>query len=569
MNQLLSLKNRKVYYWFCWMSIVLIVKSCTSILDREKINIFTDMTEKLAVEFHHEPGNDGEYHMSESIGSGVAIFDSNNDGLVDIYFLNGSIQNERSNKRVQYTNKLFVQNDKNTFENRTEYSGLGSSQFSMGVAIGDINNDGYQDVYCSNVGSDQLFLNNGDGTFSDISKTAGINNSEWSCSAIFLDYNQDQYLDIFVTNYLRYDSSQFCTDRAGRQDYCGPKSYTGISDVLYKNNGNNTFANVSDNSNIAEFIGKGLGVIANDFNSDGLDDIYVANDGEANYLWINQGDGTFLDKAVPMGVAFNMMGIPEAGMGLAIGDVDGDTNMDLFVSHLRGETNTLYIKTEWGFQDMTDQYKLNRDNISLTGFGTGFIDYDNDADLDLIIANGRVTRGHLHQNDPNPDFWDFYAEPNILYNYDKQVGFVTNRFNCGDFCEQINNSKGLAVGDINNDGKIDVVVNNAGGPGKIYLNTSPIRHNWLIVDAINPENNRRDIGGEITVYTELYKITKLIAYGSSFLSSNDPRIHFGLGSGSMVENIIVKWSDGLEEEFGEFDINQYIRVEKLTGAILQ
>ena len=569
MNQLISLKTRKVYHLLFWLGIVLMVNACTSILDREKINIFTDMTKILMVDFHHEPSNVGEYHMPESIGSGVAIFDSNNDGLVDIYFLNGSNQKDGLNNKVLSTNELFVQTNKNIFENKTDYSGLGSTQFSMGVAIGDINNDGYQDVYCSNVGSDQLFLNNGDGTFLDISQAAGIKNSEWGCSSIFLDYNQDGYLDIFVTNYLRYDSLQICTDRAGRQDYCGPKSHRGIPDVLYKNKGDNTFSNVSDFSNIGKLNGKGLGVVANDFNSDGFLDIYVANDGEANYLWINQGDGTFLNKAVAMGVAFNMIGMPEAGMGLAIGDVNNDTNMDLFVTHLRGETNTLYIKTEWGFQDMTDQYKLNRDNISLTGFGTGFIDYDNDADLDLIIANGRVTRGHLHQKDLNPDFWDFYAEPNILYNYDKQVGFVTNMFNCGDFCEQINNTRGLAAGDINNDGKIDIVVNNAGGPGKIYLNTSPIRHNWLIVDAINPENNRRDIGGEITVFTELYKITKLIAYGSSFLSSNDPRIHFGLGSSSMVENIIVKWSDGLEEEFGEFDINQYIRVEKLTGAILQ
>ena len=568
MNQLLILKPRKTYYWFFWFSIVFMFESCTRDLNREKIDIFTDMTERLAVKFQHEPGNDGEYHMSESIGSGVAIFDSNNDGLMDIYFLNGPGRQESSSKNVRRTNELFVQKNKNTFENRTEYSGLGSSQFSMGVAVGDIDNDGYQDVYCSNLGPDQLFLNNGDGTFSNITQAAGINNLKWGCSSIFLDYNNDQYLDIFVTNYLRYDSSQFCTDRAGRQDYCGPKSYEGIPDVLYKNNGDNTFTNVSDYSNIGRLSGKGLGVVANDFNSDGFPDIYVANDGEANYLWINQGDGRFINKAVAMGAAFNMSGIPEAGMGLAIGDVNNDTNMDLFVTHLRGETNTLYIKTEWGFQDMTDQYKLNRDNISFTGFGTGFIDYDNDADLDLVIANGRVTRGHLH-NDTNPDFWDFYAEPNILYNYDKQAGFVTNRFDCGDFCEQINNSKGLATGDINDDGKIDIVVNNAGGPGKIYLNTTLTRNNWLIVDAINPENNRRDIGGEITVYTNSHKITKLVAYGSSFLSSNDARVHFGLGTDSMIKKITVKWSDGLEENFGEFDINRHIRLEKLTGSMRQ
>tara|TARA_A100001037_G_scaffold306274_1_gene350345 strand:- start:4119 stop:5822 length:1704 start_codon:yes stop_codon:yes gene_type:complete len=564
MNQLITFKNRKNLSFLFSFIILLVVGSCTIELDRNNINIFTDMTERLAVEFNHDPGNTGEYHMSESIGSGVAIFDINNDGLMDIYFLNGpGLEN---NNNIQPTNELYVQNDKNIFENKTNYSGLGSTRFSMGTAVGDINNDGYQDIYCSNLGSDQLFLNNGDGTFSDISKTAGINNSEWGSSVIFLDYNNDKYLDIFITNYLVYDSSQFCTDRAGRQDYCGPKSYEGIPDVLYKNNGDNTFTNISNYSNIGKISGKGLGVVANDFNSDGLPDIYVANDGEANYLWINQGNGTFINNAVPMGAAFNMFGLPEAGMGIAIGDVNGDANMDLFVTHLRGETNTLYIKTEWGFQDMTDQYKLNRDNISFTGFGTGFIDYDNDADLDLIIANGGVTRGHLHQNYSNPIFWDFYAEPNLLYAYDQETHFVTNKLNCGDFCKEINNSKGLAIGDINNDGKVDVVINNAGGPGKIYINTTPSSNNWLLVETFNTDINRRDIGAEITVYTISHKIKKLVAFGSSFLSSNDTRIHFGLGTDSRVENIMVKWSDGLEEDFGEFDVNQYLRLEKLSGS---
>ena len=253
-------------------------------------------------------------------------------------------------------------------------------------------------------------------------------------------------------------------------------------------------------------------------------------------------------------------------MGIAIGDVNGDANMDLFVTHLRGETNTLYVKTEWGFQDMTDQYKLNRDNISFTGFGTGFIDYDNDTDLDLIIANGGVTRGHLHQDYSNPVFWDFYAEPNLLYDYDKETHFLINKINCGDFCTEINNSKGLATGDINNDGKIDVVINNAGGPGKIYINTTPMTNNWLLVETFNTEINRQDIGAEITVYTASHKITKLVAFGSSFLSSNDTRIHFGLGTDSKIKNIMVKWPDGLEEDFGEFDVNQYLRLKKLSGS---
>ena len=551
-------KILKITHWTWFFCNVLFFLSCGKIKDSLRADIFSDMTTKLKIEFHHEAGNNDEYHMPESIGSGVAIFDSNNDGLVDIYFLNGY----KHKKNTLSSNELFVQTNENTFENKTDESGLGSTQYSMGVAIGDINNDGYQDVYCSNVGSDQLFLNNGNGTFSDISTAAGIKNQEWGCSVIFFDYNQDAYLDIFVTNYLNYDSLQFCTDRAGRQDYCGPKSYIGVPDILYKNMGDNTFTNVSDYSNISNLNGKGLGVVSNDFNSDGLADIYVANDGEANFLWTNQGNGKFIENAVAMGAAFNMVGAAEAGMGLAIGDVNADKNMDLFVTHLRGETNTLYIKTDWGFEDMTDQYSLNRDNISLTGFGTSFIDYDNDTDLDLIVANGRVTRGFLLQENPNPGYWDFFAEPNLLYSYHKKYGFTAVWSDCGDICQQMNNSRGLASGDINNDGKIDIVVNNTGGLGKIYINTIPVNHSWLIIDAINPEYNRQDIGANVTVYTELHEITKPVISGSSFLSSNDIRLHFGLGDASIVQNVKVRWADGIEEDFGTFKVNQQVKLEK-------
>jgi len=528
------------------------------------------MTLKYEIDFQHQPGNNNKYYMPESIGSGVAIFDSDNDGLVDIYFLNGYYRSGNRYNQKKSANQLFVQTIENTFVNRTQLSGLGSTEYSMGVAVGDINNDGYPEVYCSNVGSDQLFINHGDGTFTDITESAGIDNLNWGCSTIFLDYNQDGYLDIFVTNYLNYDSLQFCTDRAGRRDYCGPGSFKGIPDVLYKNNGDNTFTDVSTFSNIGAASGRGLGVVSDDFNTDNLADIYVANDGEANHLWINQGDGTFLDKALHLGAAFNMSGMPEAGMGIAIGDVDGDSDMDLFVSHLRGETNTLYVNHGLlGFQDMTDHYNLHKENIHYTGFGTSFIDYDNDADIDLLIANGRVTRGTLLFDNSDPGYWDYYAEPNLLYDYKDHYGYIINQTTCGDFCNAMNNSRGLAVGDVNNDGKIDIVVNNEGGKGKIYLNTIDNENNWLIVDVIDPKKNRHDIGSKVTLHAGGKKYTRLVGNGSSFLSSNDLSIHFGLGKEVRVDRIAVKWLDGTEENFKDIKVNKKIVLEKYSGTINQ
>ncbi|RME29286.1 MAG: VCBS repeat-containing protein, partial [Candidatus Zixiibacteriota bacterium] len=316
--------------------------------------IFPDITARVGLRFVHNPGVDGSYYMPESIGSGGAFLDYDNDGDLDIYLINGNWHGEQAASRPPLRNRLFRQEARGTFVDVTEASGLGDTGYGMGVAVGDIDNDGDVDVYITNVGPDKLYRNNGDGTFTDISATAGIANPEWGCSAVFFDYDLDGFLDIYVTNYVAYDPTVVCTDRAGRPDYCGPGGFDGTPDVLYHNNGDGTFTDVSVASGIAAGASKGLGVVSADFNEDGYPDLYVANDGEPNHLWINRKNGTFVDRAPELGAAVNEMGQAEAGMGIALGDINGDLYPDLFVTHLRTETNTLYRSLGGrGFADET------------------------------------------------------------------------------------------------------------------------------------------------------------------------------------------------------------------------
>lgn len=320
---------------------------------------FTDITDDVKLSFVHDAGVDSSYFMPESIGSGGAFLDYNNDGYRDIYLVNGSRHEEKNLDDELLKNRLFRQERDGTFVDVTETSGLGDTGYGMGVAVGDIDNDGDVDIYVTNYGPDALYQNDGNGTFREISKAAGISNPHWGCSVIFLDYNLDSYLDIYVTNYIVFDTTVVCTDRGGRPDYCGPAGFPGVADVLYRNNANGTFTNVSIESGIAKVASKGLGVVSADFDGDLYPDIYVANDGEPNNLWINHHDGTFQDQALVLGAAVNELERAEASMGIALADIDNDTDWDLFITHLRGESNTLYRNAaDFGFLDRTSPLGL-------------------------------------------------------------------------------------------------------------------------------------------------------------------------------------------------------------------
>lgn len=527
---------------------------------REDSSAFTDVTADVGLHFMQNPGVDGSYFMPESIGSGAALFDYDSDGDLDIYFVNGAWHGPRDGQQPPLQNRLFEQQSDGTFVDVTAQSGLGDGGYGMGVAVGDIDNDGDPDVYVTNYGPDALYRNNGDGTFLEITTAAGIDNPAWGCSALFFDYDRDGWLDLFVTNYIEYDSSAVCTDFGGRRDYCGPTHFPGAPDRLYRNNGDGSFSDVSMHSGIGAVASVSLGVVSADFDGDTWPDVFVANDGRENQLWLNNRDGTFRDEAAARGIAVNNEGYREAGMGIALGDVDGDLDLDVFLTHLRTETNTLYLNDGRAhFRDVTLAAGLAGPSLPYTGFGTGFFDFDHDGDLDLAVANGRVTRGpRLTVSEP-PGFWDDYAEPNLFFENLGNTLFRESSARAGAFCrEHVANSRGMAFGDLDNDGDVDLLLVNVGGLARLFRNDAPKKGNWLRVRALLADVPRDAIGAEMIIFTGTRRRMHLVAPGYSFLSSNDPRVHFGLGQEQRVDSIQVKWPDGRLEMFPGSEANREV-----------
>lgn len=558
-------------YRFVWAFVLLsFLSGCQSRTNNPKSEpsspaLFTDVTGRSGLHFVHDPAVDGTYFMPESIGSGGAFLDYDNDGDLDILLLNGA---RRGDTGPPLNSRLFRQEPASKFQDVTESSGLINTGYGMGVAVGDLDNDGDVDVYITNYQEDVLFRNNANGTFTNITKEAGITNSNWGTSAVFFDYNRDGYLDLYVATYVKFDPALTCTDRAGRQDYCGPASYRGLPDVLYRNNGNGTFTDVSVESGITASPGKGLGVVSADFNRDLYPDLYVANDQEPNFLWINKKNGKFEEQATLWGSAVNALGQAEAGMGIALGDADNDDNFDLFITHLRNETNTFYRNNgDSGFQDDTAASGLGGPSLPYTGWGTGFFDYDHDGDLDLALVNGRVTRGPLLTAHNPPSYWDHYAEPNMLFENTGDGRFRNVSEKTGKFSSEIENSRTLAFGDVDNDGDVDLLVTNEGGPARLYYNDVPKRGHWLMIRALNPALHRDAIDARVTVFASGKKWNRLINPGYSFLTTNDPRAHFGLGTANAIDKIVVQWPDGALESFPPPAVDRFVTLMKGKGKI--
>ncbi|MCH8344799.1 MAG: CRTAC1 family protein [Planctomycetes bacterium] len=531
---------------------------------------FTEITTAVGLDFVHETGATGELYMPEVIGPGAALFDFDNDGDLDIYLINGNHGLPDAVVEQIPTNRLYRQDPDGRFVDVTAESGLGDGGYGMGVAIGDIDNDGDADVYVTNYGPDRLYQNRGDGTFEDITESAGIDVPGWSCSAVFLDYDRDGFLDLYVTQYVEFDPLLRCFDEAGRRDYCGPKSFPPIHDVLLHNNGSSGgpgFTDVSEQAGVASVAAAGLGVVCEDLNDDGWIDVYVANDAYPNHLWLNQRDGTFREAALMMGAAYNMHGQSEAGMGVVAADFDNDSRFDLFVTHLRVETNTHYrnLGRGLGFDDVTGETGLAASSMEYTGFGTAALDVELDGDLDLVVANGRVNRV-----DPLPDSsldppWDLLAEPNLFYLNDGRGRFELIERPVASLCGLIEITRGLAIGDIDSDGDLDILISNVQGPARLYRNTSPRNGHWLVVRATDLGLRRDAIGARVTVFCDGRPLVRTITRGFGYLSSSDPRAHFGLGDVDRVDRIEVRWPDGARETFPATDVDRIVQVTRGTG----
>ena len=526
---------------------------------------FKDITLESGLDFVHETGATGALLFPEIMASGAALFDYDNDGDLDIYLTNGARAFDRS--RADLTNKLYRQAPDGRFSDVTAESGLGDIGYGMGVAIGDIDNDGDADVYCTNYGPDRLYRNRGDGTFEDATASAGIQVDGWGGSAVFFDYDRDGFLDLFVTRYVQGDPAKFCFDSAGRRDYCGPKSFVPAHDILLHNNGDGTFSDVTDQAGISALEANGLGVISEDFNLDGWPDLYVANDATPNHLWVNQKDGTFRDDALMLGVAYNMHGQPEAGMGVLAADFDNDLDFDLFMTHLQNESNTLYLNLGWdrGFDDASTSKGLASSSVPYTGFGTVALDVELDGDLDLFVANGRVVVSKSLGGAQLQSSWHMLAEPNLFYLNRGDGSFALSGAETASLCEPLEIGRGLAVGDIDRDGDLDILLSNLQGPARLYRNEAPRQGHWITVRAIDPRLKRDAIGAVVTVSAGGRKQMRSISRGYSYLSSSEPRAHFGLGRTEQIDYIDVRWPDGLLERFTVQKADRAVTLLRGTG----
>jgi hypothetical protein len=507
-----------------------------------------------------------DYAMPESMGTGCALLDHDGDGDLDLYVVDGFREDDGTRRTPRGADRLFRRESDGRYTDVTAASGAGEPGYGMGVAIGDYDNDGDVDLFVTNWGPDALYRNEGDGTFTDVTARAGIADDDWSCSAGFFDYDEDGFLDLFVSTYLDYPDGARSADAAGRPEYASPEAFPGAADVLYRNGGDGTFTDVSSAAGIA-VPGRGLGVTTIDLDGDWRLDVYVANDGERNAAWINQGDGTFVDRAAAMGLAVNAFGLPEASMGIAVGDVDDNGLLDMLVTNLVGETNTLYLQVSPGaYEDRTLDAGLAAPSVSFTGFGTDFGDLDLDGDLDLVVANGRVIRRPPLPGALGGPHWAAYAEPNQLLLNDGAGFFTEAAERAGPLAALIETSRGLALDDLDGDGDLDAVVINGSGTVRVHRNVAERGGTWLLVRAVDPALRRDAIGATVEVRAGRRSWRRVIGVARSYLCAYGLRAHFGLGPIAAYDAIDVTWPGGARERFPGGAANRAIELRRGAGA---
>ncbi len=528
---------------------------------------FYDDIEESGIEFVHTDGSSGRHYIVETVTAGMGVFDYDNDGDLDLYFVNGAALPGREFDTPP-TNELYRNEGNNVFVNVTEEAGVGDASYGMGCVMGDYDNDGYMDIYCSNFGKDKLYRNQGDGTFTDVTEEAGLGDSRLGAGACFGDYNADGYLDLFVANYLEFplDQPSPCS-RMGVPMYCDPSTfdmYEPYKASFYINNGDGTFTDFTEESGIGSFAGRGMGVASTDYDNDGDTDIYVANDVDLNFLYANHGDGTFEEVGLFAGIAYDRHGHEQGSMGCDFGDYNGDGWFDLIVTSYQHQQNTLYRNNQDGsFEDVTISAGVLEGSLKYVSWSTFFFDYDNDADMDLFIANG-----HLQDRIEEIDESTTYLEPNQLFRNNGDGSFEDVSEESGPGFEVLQSTRGGGIGDLDNDGDVDIVLSNSRARPTLLINEGPGDRHWINIKLQGVKSNRDGIGARVEVDAGGKTQVNEVRAGSGYQSHYDVRLHFGLDEAAMIDEIRVDWVGAERDTFRDVRADQFILLKEGADEVV-
>jgi hypothetical protein len=526
---------------------------------------FSDVSEQAGIAFKHISTPEKRY-IVESMSGGVALIDYDNDGYLDIYFVN-SLTVDLAKSKGKTRSALYRNKGDGTFTDVTDKAGVGDIGWGMGVAVGDYNNDGFDDIYVTCVGPNHLLKNNGDGTFKDVTDKAGVSDPRWSTGASFVDYDNDGWLDLFVSNYVAFDFNnlpEFGKDKTcqfkGIAVQCGPRGLPGDGDSLFHNNGDGTFTDVTKKAGVSDPNGYyGMGVISSDFDEDGLIDIFVANDSTPNFLYKNNGNGTFKEIGFVSGTALNEAGAAQGCMGVTVADYNHDGHLDLFITNFDDDYNTLYRNDGRNFfSDSSYEAKVAAVSLPYVGWGTKFFDYDNDGWVDLFVANGHVY----------PQIKTF-NQRNFVHHNNRDGTFTEVGEQMGPPFLEKHSARGAAFGDIDNDGDVDIVVSNLGANAQLLRNDGGNLNNFVLVKTVGVKSNRDGIGARVKVVSGDLTQKDEVRSGDSYISQSDLRLHFGLEKRTKIDLIEVTWPSGTIDRVTNTKVNRLFTIKEGQGVIAE
>ena len=529
------------------------------------VPLFHDITAEAGVTFLHHSAPDKRY-IVESMSGGVALLDFDNDGLIDMYFVD-SLTVDTAKRPSAARSALYRNLGTGKFEDVTDKAGVGHPGWGMGVCTADVDGDGWEDIYVTTLGRNRLYRNNHNGTFTDIAEQTGVAGGGWSAGCGFADFDRDGHLDLFVSRYVRIDLDhlpEFGKDKTceyrGVAVQCGPRGLPGESDLLFHNDGKGHFTDVSEKAGVSDARGYfGLGIAWFDYNGDGWPDLYVANDATPNYLYRNNKDGTFTDVALAMGVAVSDDGADQGSMGVALGDYLSSGRLSVFVTNFSEEYNDLYRHDGDHFTDVSFRSKTAPSSLPYVGWGTAFFDYDNDGLLDIMVVNGHV---YPQLDTVRLGASAGYRQRKLLYHNRGDGTFEEMAGQMGPVMTDPHVGRGLAVGDLDNDGRLDVVVNNLDESPEVLRNELPDHGNWLLVKLTGKGWNTDAIGAIVTARAGTMTGIRLVQSGTSYLSQHDMRLHFGLGAATEVDSLEVRWPDGTTTTVQHVKANQIVNIQQ-------